>query len=51
MNDIFLFENKTFLSNFAKENVLYAFRSNPEKIENHLREDFTEFLNGLQKTL
>ena len=37
INVIFLFENKAFLGNYADENILFAFGSNPEETITHLR--------------
>ena len=36
INNVFLFENKAFLSNYTDNNVLYAFGSKHEKIKTHL---------------
>ena len=33
LNDIFYFENRSYLSNYADENVLYAFGSNLEEVK------------------
>ena len=36
LNDIFYFENRSFLSNYADDNVLYAFGSNLDKVKQNL---------------
>ena len=39
LNDIFYFENRAFLSNYADNNVLYAFDSNLEEVKQNLSQD------------
>ena len=39
LNNIFYFENRSFLSNYADENVLYAFGSNLDEVKQNLSED------------
>ena len=39
LNDIFYFENKSYLSNYADDNVLYAFGSNLEEVKQNLSQD------------
>ena len=39
LNDVFYFENRTFLSNYADDNVLYAFRSNLKEVKQNLSQD------------
>ena len=39
LNDIFYFENRSFLSNYADDNVLYAFGSNLDEVKQNLSED------------
>ena len=39
LNDIFYFEKRAFLSNYADENDLYAFCSNLEEVKQNLRQD------------
>ena len=39
LNDILYFENRAFLSNYADDNVLYAFGSNLEEIKQNLIQD------------
>ena len=36
LNDIFYFENRAFISNYADDNVLYAFGSNLEEVKQNL---------------
>ena len=38
-NDIFFFKNRAFLSNYADDNVLYAFDSNLEEVKQNLSQD------------
>ena len=39
LNDIFYFENRSFLSNYADDNVLYAFGSNLDEVKQNLSQD------------
>ena len=39
LNDIFYFENRAFISNYADDNVLYAFGSNLEEVKQNLSQD------------
>ena len=39
LNDIFYFENRSFLSNYADDNILYAFDSNLEEVKQNLSRD------------
>ena len=39
INDIFYFEDKSYLSNYADDNVLYAFGSNMTEVKNKLSQD------------
>ena len=39
INDIFYFEDKSYLSNYADENVLYAFGSNMTEVKDKLSQD------------
>ena len=39
LNDIFYFESKSFLSNYADDNVLYAFGSNQDQVKQNLSQD------------
>ena len=39
LNDIFYFENRAFLSNYADDNALYAFSSNIEEAIQNLSQD------------
>ena len=39
INDIFYFEDKSYLSNYADDNVLYAFGSNITEVKNKLSQD------------
>ena len=39
INDIFYFENRSFLNNYADNNVLYAFGSNLEGVKQNLSQD------------
>ena len=36
LNDIFYFESRAFLNNYADDNVLYAFDSNLEEVKQNL---------------
>ena len=40
LNDIFYFDNRSFLSNYADDNVLYAFGSNLDEVKQNLSQDF-----------
>ena len=39
LDDIFYFENRSYLSNYADDNVLYAFGSNLEEVKQNLSQD------------
>ena len=39
LNDIFYFENRSFLSNYADDNVLYAFGSNLDEVKQNLSQE------------
>ena len=39
LNDIFYFENRAFISNYADDNVLHAFGSNLEEVKQNLSQD------------
>ena len=39
LNDIFYFENRAFISNYAYDNALYAFGSNLEEVKQNLSQD------------
>ena len=39
LNDICYFENRSFLSNYADDNVLYAFGSNLDEVKQNLSQD------------
>ena len=45
LNDIFYFENRAFLSNYADDNVLYAFGSNLEEVKQNLSQDLLKLSN------
>ena len=39
INDIFCFEDKSYLSNYADDNILYAFESNMTEVKDKLSQD------------
>ena len=44
LNDIFYFENRAFLSNYADVNVLYVFGSNLERVKQNSSQDLLKLL-------
>ena len=42
INDIFYFEDKSYLSNYADDNVLYVFESNMTEVKDKLSQDLSE---------
>ena len=42
INDIFYFEDKSYLSNYADDNVLYVFESNMTEVKDKLSQDLPE---------
>ena len=48
-NDILYFENRSFLSNYADDNVLYAFGSNLEEDKQNLSQDLLKLSEWLHE--
>ena len=49
INDIFCFEDKSYLSNYADDNVLYAFGSNMTKVKDKLSQDLPKLSEWFTK--
>ena len=49
INDTFYFEDKSFLSNYADDNVLYAFGSNMTEAKNKLSQDLPKLSEWFTK--
>ena len=51
INDIFNFEDKSYLSNYADDNVLYAFGSNLTEVKEKLSQDLLKLSEWFTKNL
>ena len=51
INDIFYFEDKSYLSNYPDGNVLYAFESNMTEVKDKLSQDLPKLSEWFKKNL